>query len=558
MSKNDAVGVSEAWPVALTGVEPTSPVSRDKNLDLDIIPAPAGMSMLQDIFNQDAMERTVSGKQKLWVQTTRADFFFGGWIVVNAVVLALETDLRHMDSDSDQNDIIWVLLDSMFNVVFLIELLLRMYAERSKWPKDIWNIFDFFLVVVGVTDTWILPATGLNTDMRFVTLMRLFRLFRLIRVLRVLRLLRFLKELMLLVQGITSAMRAMVWGLLLLGITIFICALLITRLVGKACCEADDTFKETLYRDLFGSLPRTAFTLFQFTMEFQPDICRETWTYGPWLTIFFLAYTMFTNITLLNTVASVIVENILAIAQQNKDDEKAKLDLELEIQTKARFSQIFAMVDTDGNRTIDRTEISSSNPAVGRLLELSGMNLDQALSLFNVMDVDANGSVSRDEFQQALCHGARNLEANDVLKMQCQIDAMKRTVTSTLEDVGKQNTSILEALSRLEAHQRTLEDKIIAARQPDPRDLDNMSIPFVTKLCLPKPSANVVHAALPQDNAATRTARTRPMTAPSPWLAQERALPPGACRSPRTIPVALDWPRSIVDIHDSDQETLLV
>jgi len=472
----------DAWPVVPEAKangcdqnEPGSPMSpaskRKKQEDV-------GAELLNEILH-GARQNSMSGRPKLWVETTQADFFFGGWIVFNALILALETDLR---TEKNKDDLVWTFLDSLFNVVFLIELLMRMYALRAKWARDLWNLFDGGLVTIGIADSWILPVTGLNADMRFITLMRLFRLLRLVRVLRVLRLLRFLRELMLLVQGITSAMRAMVWGLLLLGITIFICALLITRLVGKDCCDEDDTFKDEFYKTYFGTLSRTSFTLFQFTMEFQPDICRDTWDgSGPWLTFFFLGYTMFTNITLLNTVASVIVENILTISQQNAEEQKAAKDAEQQEETKLRIADIFEAVDHDGNRTIDRNEIAQGGSAVEKLLELSGVSSEYALELFSIMDVDNSGSVSREEFQSAVIKGPQPLEASDFLRLQCQMEGMKKQIASSLETVSKQNTSVLEALSNMQKRQEALEEKIHSSKQPPARDLDDMSISFVVK-----------------------------------------------------------------------------
>lgn len=487
----------------------------------------SGMELLNKIIHPDQSE-TLGGSRKLWIQTTQADFFFGGWIVINAFTLALETDMRN---DEHEDDTAWVVIDSIFNTVFLFEVCLRIYAERRQWAKDVWNIFDFILVAIGVLDTWILPITGMNSDMRFVTFVRLFRLLRLVRVLRVLRLLRFLKELMLLVQGITSAMRAMVWGLLLLGITIFICALLITRVVGKACCDEDDAFKNELYVDLFGTLARTSFTLFQFTMEFQPDICRDTWDHGPWLTFFFIAYTMFTNITLLNTVASVIVENILSIAQRNDEEQKEKADKLDRIAQQNRLSEIFAMVDEDGNRMIDKEEITKHNPAVEHLLQMSGVSEDYALNLFSIMDVDGSGTVSRDEFHMALMHSKAGVEATDILRIQCQLDAVKAKVGKAFEDHSKQNSTIIEALSRLEANQTTLEEKIASARQPDPSEMDAMSISFVPRYDRP-------------------VASIHPPTESPPPLFKEQMLPPGS--------VASESPRAMVANYQYQEETLLV
>jgi voltage-gated sodium channel len=474
-----------AWPAVpqegYNGFEDPEVLPEKKNNRSTM--AYVGQNIWKDVFGSGELSEGGEPDAKpYWIKTTQADLFFGGWICLNAIVLAFETDLRN---ESNEDDAVWIFLDSLFNVVFLSELVLRVYAEKLNWYKDPSNLFDFCLVAIGLLDTWILPASGLDSDMRFVTLMRVFRLFRLVRVLRILRLLRFLRELMLLVRGITSAMRAMVWGLLLLTITIFICSLLITRLVGKDCCDEDNTFQEESYDELFGTLPRSAFTLFQFTMEFQPDICRETWDHGPWLTFFFLAYTTFTNITLLNTVASVIVDNILSISQADQEERKAKEEESLKNETMKRVNSVFGKLDKDSNDRLTREDISPDNAATQQLIEMSGVSIEYAMNLFNIMDVDKNGDISREEFEAAIHSANQAVEGKDIIHLQCQVDSVRVSLKSFFQDSSKQNEAVLEALNRLENKQSMLEEKLVgmqeSVKQPDASDLDKMSLSFMPK-----------------------------------------------------------------------------
>merc|ERR1712217_497085 len=124
--------------------------------------------------------------------------------------------------------------------------------------------------------------------------------------------------------------------MILLLMLIFISALLVTRLVGRRCCFGDKVFNDANWGDdaedpefyvgHFGTLPRSMFTLFQFTMEFQPDICRSTWhdgTEGYLFTAFLILYTMLSNLALLNIMASIIVEVIMTISASNHKEEKA-------------------------------------------------------------------------------------------------------------------------------------------------------------------------------------------------------------------------------------------
>lgn len=499
MAKVDNIMPQQAWPIM---------PADNSDKAREVLPDDCAGQAFRPISSKDRKRTTTfdmaiftrimkAEDDGYWVETTQADFFFGGWIVINALVLAVETDARTMENESHKS---WVVLDSIFNVIFISELILRVRAQRRRWCKDVWNLFDAGLVLIGILDSWILPASGLNSDMRFITLMRVFRLMRLVRILRVLRLLRFMKELMLLVQGITSAMRAMVWGLLLLGITIFICALLMTRLVGKACCDEDDTFQNELLPELFGTFPRTAFTLFQFTMEFQPDICRETWDSGPWLTLFFLAYTMFTNVTLLNTVASVIVENILTISQAHTDEMEARKEEQEEATRKHAVKCLFDLADRDGDEMICREEIQDdSSGALEEMLNMSGVSMEQAVNMFNVMDVDSNGKVSREEFQLAVFRGHKPLEGIDVLKIQCQVDALKNKMKGRLETALFNQSQILEALQQMETRQEArlqrMEDQLASLQQPAARELDTMSIRFVPKKQWPDSELEIVAVA---------------------------------------------------------------
>merc|ERR1712228_857588 len=77
-------------------------------------------------------------------------------------------------------------LENIFLVVYMIELLLRLYAWGWKVLKNNWVRFDLFLVVCGVLDFFIryVVVTLESFVMDKVMLVRLFRLFRLVRAAR--------------------------------------------------------------------------------------------------------------------------------------------------------------------------------------------------------------------------------------------------------------------------------------------------------------------------------------------------------------------------------------
>lgn len=402
-------------------------------------------------------------KRVRWVQTTFADLFFGGWIIINALVLALETDLRSEEDES----IGWFLGDSLFNTVFLVELILRLEAERLRWICSLWNVFDALLVTISIWDSWVMRALGLNGSLRFATLLRLFRLLRLVRILRVLRLVRFLKELMLLISGIKSAMMSMVWGLLLLGMTIFITALFITKIVGKACCDPDDNFQNEMYRENFGNLFRSAFTLFQFTMEFQPDICRESWEDGVWLTFALIAYSGFTNITLLNTVASVIVDNIMTISNENKQAKEAELEAKRQEDIAVQINQFFSFDESTGTDSVIRLDQVKSDARMNEIMDLFGVEEQKAEYLFKILDIDKSGCVSRSEFRERLLRVDMEVEMTDLLKVEHQVLSINRNFMDMKSQFDDQQKEIMNLLYKIETKQQQ-GDKSRMRHRPGP------------------------------------------------------------------------------------------
>jgi len=423
-----------------------------------------------------------SSQPEPWIYSTQADIVFACAIVLNALVLGGETDGR---TPENEGHIGWFISDSFFNSVFLVELLMRMCAGIRAWVRDAWNWFDLLLVIIGVSDTWVIPLIGGDSEMRFLTLMRLFRLLKLLRILRVVRLIRYLKELILLVEGISSAMRAMVYGLLLLGLTIFMCSMLMTRLVGKQCCEQGDTFTSPIYREYFGSLFQTAFTLFQFTMEFQPHICRQTWNDGVVITLVLIAYTGFTNITLLNVVASVIVENILSIAQKTSaEDELIAKELEMQQEIHS-LSTIFMEADRNGTGELEWEELclpqkgegpdpedgSSGTgqslpkgnilsagllPSIERALTEAGILPKEAEELFSVLDADDSGAVTRDEFVKGLLRMKHPPRGKDMLALERKIAVVQAKVDETAAAAKKAQDETVAAITRIERQQEEL------------------------------------------------------------------------------------------------------
>ena len=72
-------------------------------------------------------------------------------IVINAVILGLETVPAAMESYGP----LLIAIDQFILGVFVIEILIRIYAHRLAFFRDPWSLFDFVVVAIALV-----PASG--------------------------------------------------------------------------------------------------------------------------------------------------------------------------------------------------------------------------------------------------------------------------------------------------------------------------------------------------------------------------------------------------------------
>ena len=109
-------------------------------------------------------------------------------IILNAIILGLETSKTVMDSVGP----LILALDQICLSVFVVELLLKLFAHRLSFFRNGWNIFDFIIVGIALVPS----AGGLSV-------------LRALRILRVLRVLSVAPSLRRVVEGFITALPGM-------------------------------------------------------------------------------------------------------------------------------------------------------------------------------------------------------------------------------------------------------------------------------------------------------------------------------------------------------------
>jgi voltage-gated sodium channel len=205
-----------------------------------------------------------------------------GVIVVNAVILGLETSARVMQSAGGA----LVALNGVIQAIFVFELAVRVLAH---WPRPAaffrggWNVFDFVVVAVAF-----LPAAG-----SFATIARLARL------LRVARLVSVFPQLRLIINTMLLSIPSMGHVVLLLGVLLYVYGIAGVYLFR----EADPAH--------WGSLGASLLSLFQVvTLEGWADLQRALLPQRPWAWSYFASFIVVAVFVVINLFIAVVINNL--------------------------------------------------------------------------------------------------------------------------------------------------------------------------------------------------------------------------------------------------------
>jgi voltage-gated sodium channel len=213
-------------------------------------------------------------------------------ILVNAVILGLETSPTVMANWGG----LLMRLDQAILAVFVIELVIRLFAHGWRFFRDPWSVFDFIVIAIAL-----LPATGP------------FAVLRALRVLRVLRLLTMVPNMRRVVGGLLAAIPGLASVFGILSIIFYVASVIATKLFGAQ------------FPEWFGTLGSSAYTLFQvMTLEsWSMGIARPVIEAFPQAWIFFVLFILISTFTMLNLFIAVIVNAIQAEHEVEIKDKNA-------------------------------------------------------------------------------------------------------------------------------------------------------------------------------------------------------------------------------------------
>ncbi|MBS3945799.1 MAG: ion transporter [Melioribacter sp.] len=233
-------------------------------------------------------------KIKVFTENARFQNFIIGLIVFNAITIGFETSDKIMSSFGSE----LLLIDKIILIIFVVELGLKLYANRLSFFRNGWNIFDFSIVAVAL-----LPASGI------------FAVLRSLRIFRSLRLIKNVPKLRFIVESLFHSLPSLLWIFVLLALVFYVFAVIGTKLFSD------------MFPQWFGTLGASMFTLFQImTLEGWADISREIMGRYPLANIYFILFILLASYTTLNIFIAIVVNTMSEVQQKISTENVDKIE----------------------------------------------------------------------------------------------------------------------------------------------------------------------------------------------------------------------------------------
>jgi voltage-gated sodium channel len=244
--------------------------------------------------NEDAQTGMQAAVQN-WIESPKIQNLIMLLIVINAIILGLETVPEAMAAYGG----ILLGVDHFILGVFVIEILLRIYAHRMAFFRDPWSLFDFAVVAIALV-----PASGPLAVLRALRILRVLRLLTLVPSMR-----RVVGALLGSIPGLSSIA-------LVLLLIYYVFAVIATKLFGED------------FPQWFGSIGESLYSLFQImTLEsWSMGIVRPVMIEHPYAWIFFIIFILIATFTMLNLFIAIIVNAMQTFTEEENRLRQDALD----------------------------------------------------------------------------------------------------------------------------------------------------------------------------------------------------------------------------------------
>jgi len=285
-------------------------------------------------------------------------------------------------------------------------------------------------------------ATRLDADSLQVLVV--VRVIRILRLVRMLRLMVQFKGLWLLVTSLLDALGTIryVFALLVLFLYMYACAsmeLITKKYVDSPMADEDFSFLVTRY---FSSISVTMLTFVQFvTLDSAAPLYSYMIQQDEVLSLLFLSFLLVVSVAVMSLVTAVMVECSMQRSGEHQKLERALKESRLK-KLRPILLQAFNEIDKDKSSTLSLSEVISASPEMAELMG-DWADFNDPGELFDILDTDASGELSIDEFIEGMLFMGMSDAPLELLQirseqrlMKAAVSYIEMTVTSIAEGLG--------------------------------------------------------------------------------------------------------------------------
>lgn len=334
------------------------------------------------------------------------DLVSAALIMLNCAWMGIEVDLSNQAAKEGVDSPQWLTwIEVVFAGLFVAEIVGRAYLQGAYFfrrPNLRMNLFDTAVVCFQVIDV---TFTFYNTGfLRSVRVLRLFNAARIIRSVDNVRQLR------LLVSALSGSMMSLFWVLVLVFFVLYLCALFVMQTI-QAHIRSSASLDPSLMK-YYGSVPDCMLSLFMAITGGAPweSLLQPLADISVMFVVVYVLFLIFVVCGLMNIITAIFVESTKVLAQ--KDNQMHVQDIMTSKNSAvAKIRDVLQDVDATntGMVTGEQVETELRNPVFKKRLKSVGMEVWEARGLFQLLDTDALGQVSIEEF----LHGIVRLKCKD-------------------------------------------------------------------------------------------------------------------------------------------------
>lgn len=304
-------------------------------------------------------------------------------VATNAILTGIQISLKDTPA---QDDPLLRMLEEIFTITFVVEIILRVMADGWLWFVNPNNFVDFCLIVgTGLVPTFLGDALQLNNN----PLLRCGQALRCARLIRILRSVRSrLPILWALISGVVGSGRILMWTLTLMFTILYMFAIFGVQLLQKSDLHFEGDLKTVVdvhFPDVLGGM----FTLFQIiTLDSWTGISRPLQNAYTLIGVYFLLYVAVACMVLNNLIVAVICENAFKSVDEDEELQAALQKEETEAQLDA-LRAVFDEMDADESDSLSQEEyeeFASKNGDIVSRLKASNLDTEEIMDLWNFLD----------------------------------------------------------------------------------------------------------------------------------------------------------------------------